>query len=175
VQDATLTVHGLDKNSAQIDSIEKMVDEFKKQNTKASDLAASFVHPRTEGSRAQQFLGATNCAQCHHEEFSSYSQSSHARAFSTLIDKGQMNNPDCVSCHVVGFYHENGYDRVADPKVFGRETLKNVQCEACHGYGSEHDRTGDWLASARESCTVCHDSQNSPDFNYDAYWEKIAH
>jgi 2',3'-cyclic-nucleotide 2'-phosphodiesterase (5'-nucleotidase family) len=175
VQDATLTVHALDTNSAQVDAIEKLVDEFKKENTKTADIAAPFAHPRTNGSPAGQFLGATNCAQCHSAEFSSYSQTAHARAFNTLIDKGQMNNADCVSCHVVGFYHENGYDRVADPNVFGRESLKNVQCEACHGYGTEHDRSGAWLTEARESCTTCHDSQNSPDFDYDSYWAKIAH
>jgi len=175
VEDATLTMHALDKNSAQIDEIETLVDEFKKTNTKTANLAAPFVHPRTQGSHAQQFLGATNCAQCHQEEFSSYTQTQHARAFNTLLNKGQMNNPDCVSCHVVGFYHENGYDRVADPNVFGRETLKNVQCEACHGYGTEHDRSGAWLTEARESCVSCHDSQNSPNFDYESYWAKIAH
>ena len=57
----------------------------------------------------------------------------------------------------------------------GRESLKNVQCEACHGYGTEHDRSGEWLAAARSSCVVCHDQANSPDFDYETYWSRIAH
>lgn len=175
IQDATLTMHALDKESPEIEEIQTLVDDFKKKNAAATGVVSSFVHTREQGSEKERFLGALNCQQCHMDEFVSYSKTAHARAFTSLTDKGQAANPDCVSCHVVGFNHANGYDRIADPQIPGRETLKDVQCEACHGYGTEHDRTGAWLAEAKASCTTCHDEQNSPNFDYETYWAKIAH
>jgi len=175
IQDATLTMHALDNKSPEVEEIQKAVDKFKAENKGAGNERASLVHPRPEGSPSERFLGAANCAQCHTGVYRDYVQTAHARAWDSLVTKGQASNPECISCHVVGFNHQNGFDRVADPRIPGREALKNVQCEACHGYGTEHDRTGDWLAQARESCTVCHDQQNSPNFDYDTYWAKIAH
>ena len=116
------------------------------------------------------------CARCHSESARTYAESAHSQAFQTLVAKGQQDNPECVSCHVVGFEWANGYDRVAHTEVPGRPALKNVQCEACHGYGTQHARgEGDWLQAARESCVLCHDQANSPDFDYESYWAKIAH
>ncbi len=170
-----ITIHALDQNSPEIESIVKEVDEFKAKLDAESGKVTSFDHPRTRGAASEKFLGMHTCARCHSEAAKVYSQSGHARAFQTLQAKGQENNPECVSCHVVGFDYVNGYDRVADPKVPGREQLKNVQCEACHGYGTTHERGNGWAAAAKASCTTCHDAANSPDFDYATYWAKIAH
>ncbi|RKZ09382.1 hypothetical protein DRQ53_04455 [bacterium] len=176
IEDAQVTVHALDNNAPEIDAIRDRVDAFKEENgdgTLAS--AVSFTHARGQGNEAERYLGVHNCARCHVDQAREYAKSAHARAFNTLQTKGQDRNPECVSCHVVGFDWLNGYDQVADPAVAGRESLTNVQCEACHGYGTAHDRQGEWLASARESCVLCHDRENSPDFDYDSYWQRIAH
>jgi hypothetical protein len=168
-------LHSLDDKSPEDANLQKLVDTFAKENEAKSNTATSFVHPREFGSPKDHYLGAAACSQCHSEEYKSYAQTGHNRAWQTLVTKGQTNNSDCVSCHVVGFYNQNGYDRVPDPARAGRETLKNVQCEACHGYGTDHARDGDWLAQARDSCVACHDSQNSPNFDYATYWAKIQH
>ena len=42
-------------------------------------------------------------------------------------------------------------------------------------YGSQHARDGKWLQQAKDSCVMCHDEENSPDFDYATYWEKIKH
>ena len=155
--------------------LREKVDKFKADNGEVVAQVASFTHSRGQGDESEKFLGVHNCARCHVDEARSYSKTKHAQAFNTLQTKGQQHNPECVSCHVVGFDWVNGYDQVADPRLPGRESLKNVQCEACHGYGTQHDRAGDWLTAARESCVTCHDQANSPDFDYATYWERIAH
>jgi len=176
IKDATVTVHALDGNAPEIKELAEKVDKFKAANGESvATQAEPFVHNRGQGQNSGRFLGVHNCARCHVDEAKNYAKSSHAQAFNTLMAKGQERNPDSVSCHVVGFDWVNGYDQVADPKVPGRESLKNVQCEACHGYGTEHDRGGSWLAAARDSCELCHDQANSPDFVYETYWSKIAH
>ena len=176
IEDAVVTVHALDDNAPEIEDLRKKVDAFKESNGETVVAQAEpFVHNRGQGEKAEHFLGVHNCARCHVDAAKNYARSSHAQAFNTLMAKGQERNPECVSCHVVGFDWVNGYDQVADPGVPGRESLKNVQCEACHGYGTEHDRGGTWLAEARDSCELCHDQANSPDFSYETYWAKIAH
>jgi 2',3'-cyclic-nucleotide 2'-phosphodiesterase (5'-nucleotidase family) len=175
VEDATVTIHALDKNSPEIDELRKRVDAFAAENEQKVQQTSSFQHDRNLGDEADRFLGVHTCARCHSDVARSYAQTAHARAFQSLVTKGQAENPECVGCHVVGFDWVNGYDRVADPKVAGRESLKNVQCEACHGYGTGHDRDGGWAERAKQSCLSCHDSQNSPDFNYESYWSEIAH
>lgn len=175
IQDAVVTVHALDENAPSVEEIRKKVDAFKAENGEAVAKVESFTHTRGYGSDSERFLGVHNCARCHVDAARAYSKTKHAQAYNTLQTKGQHNNPECVSCHVVGFDWVNGYDQVADPNLPGRESLRNVQCEACHGYGTQHDRTGDWLQAARESCVTCHDQANSPNFDYESYWARIAH
>jgi len=174
-ESAQITIHALDDNSPEIESIAKAVDAFKAGLQEQSNAVKPFEHDRNQGASSEKFLGVHTCARCHTEAARTYAQSAHAQAFQSLTTKGQDRNPECVSCHVVGFSYVNGYDQVPDRNVPGREQLKNVQCEACHGYGTQHKRDGSMLKMARESCVECHDQENSPEFDYASYWEKIKH
>jgi 2',3'-cyclic-nucleotide 2'-phosphodiesterase (5'-nucleotidase family) len=127
-------------------------------------------YPRTMGSEKESFLGERACMSCHEDAWKVYLDSSHRSAFATIRNKGQSFEPECLSCHTTGYRHQNGY---SDVSPFNK--LSNVQCEACHGYGSEHARDGKWIQQAKDSCTMCHDQENSPEFDYATYWEKIKH
>jgi 2',3'-cyclic-nucleotide 2'-phosphodiesterase (5'-nucleotidase family) len=127
-------------------------------------------YPRTMGSDKETFLGERACMSCHEDAWKVYLDSPHRAAFATIRNKGQSFEPECLSCHTTGYQHKQGYDD--DPPY---NKLVNVQCEACHGYGSEHARDGKWVAQAKDSCTMCHDQKNSPEFDYATYWEKIKH
>lgn len=175
VQDAQVTIHALDNGSPEVDAIREAVDAFEASNKEQVGKIQSFDHERIKGASTERFLGVHKCARCHTDEALKFSDSAHAEAFASLKAKGQDRNPECVTCHVVGFDYVNGYDQVADAEVAGREALTNVQCEACHGYGTQHARDGAWSAAAKESCATCHDEANSPDFDYETYWAKIAH
>jgi len=124
----------------------------------------------TKGSEKEQFLSERECRKCHEDVWETLRESPHQAAFTTLARKGQAQSPECLVCHTTGYLYKGGYD---DKPPANR--LKNVQCEACHGYGTEHARGGDWAAQARASCIECHDAENSPDFDYDTYWAKVAH
>lgn len=175
VQDAQVTIHALDNGSPEIKEIREKVDAFEASNKEQVGQTTSFDHDRVHGASSERFLGVHTCARCHTEAAMKFSESAHAQAFQSLKAKGQDKNGECVSCHVVGFDWKNGYDQVPDAQVAGRESLTNVQCEACHGYGTEHARDGAWAAAAKESCVTCHDQANSPGFDYETYWAKIAH
>ncbi len=133
-------------------------------------ILARGEYQQTLGSADDAFLTDRECRKCHQEVWETLRASAHNAALSTLAHKGQGDAPECLVCHTTGYVWIGGYD---DRPPANR--LRNVQCEACHGYGTAHRRDGTMRQDARNSCVTCHDLENSPEFNYETYWEKIAH
>jgi len=145
------------------------VTEYKADLVKFK-AAKRAAYPRNQGSDKETFLGERSCMSCHEDAWKAYTGSQHRRAFATIRNDGQSNEPECLSCHTTGYMYKNGYSNKPP-----NNKLVNVQCEACHSYGTTHARDGKWVAQAKDSCVICHDQQNSPDFDYATYWEKIKH
>ena len=162
-------ITSLDEEIPADPEMQAKVDQYKLDL--ASFLEAKRAdYPRNLGSDKETFLGERSCMSCHEDAWKAYVGSGHRTAFATIRNKGQSNEPECLSCHTTGYMYKNGYSEEAP---FNK--LVNVQCEACHGYGTEHDRDGKWVTQAKDSCIMCHDQKNSPDFDYATYWEKIKH
>jgi hypothetical protein len=57
------------------------------------------------------------------------------------------------------------------------EGRTEVGCESCHGPGSNHAKAPAKTNIARgvdpKTCVGCHDRENSPQFDYDTYVEKV--
>ena len=121
---------------------------------------------------ARAFLTGDTCEPCHAEEHEIWSLSGHAHAYQTLRNVKQDFNPECVKCHVTGFNAPGGF-------VNGRVTpqLTNVQCEACHGDATGHPENPEkpYGDTPPRTCFVCHTEENSPDFVFFPYWNKIRH
>lgn len=145
------------------------VEDYKASLAAFKD-AKRAAYPRTFGSDKENFLLDQTCKGCHEGAWDAYAGSGHAQAFATIRRQGQSTEPECLSCHTTGYQYRNGY---AEEQPYTR--LINVQCEACHGYGTEHARDGKWGSLAKDSCVTCHDQENSPNFDYASYWEKIKH
>ena len=118
------------------------------------------------------FLGDSNCAACHRPFMEGWRDSRHAGAFNTLENTGKSKDPECVKCHTTGYGEEGGFYSVA-----ATPGLVNVQCEACHGPGKEHvsDFTAPMNPVVESVCLKCHTEDNSPDFDFRRYLEKIKH
>jgi hypothetical protein len=122
--------------------------------------------------RGGYYLGSDWCAGCHVEQFSIWSESRHAKALATLENEGRQSDPACLGCHVTGYRFYDGFESSSDtPELAG------VGCEMCHGVGSNHVETPTkaYGRTSRRDCRSCHDAQNSPEFEYNAYYKKIAH
>ena len=50
-----------------------------------------------------------SCSDCHQAQVSFWQSTSHALAYSTLIDAKAQNNPSCVKCHSVGMNQTGGF------------------------------------------------------------------
>lgn len=121
----------------------------------------------------REFVGVGACKSCHLEEYHQWSQTKHAFAYNTLLQKHRHFSPKCVMCHVTGGGYDSGY-------TFGSpdRSLVNVQCEMCHGPGSTHIKAPLQVNMLRRPpkrlCVACHDSEHS-DFYMKTYYPKVKH
>ncbi|MFN9718330.1 MAG: multiheme c-type cytochrome [Planctomycetota bacterium] len=108
-------------------------------------------------------------------------------------------DPECLACHVTGWdpkeyaRYDSGFlneELAADDNEKSLHSLlAGNQCENCHGPGSQHVElieAGSNEAAAKlmkvtleqadtVTCRKCHDLDNSPDFQFEAYWEQVKH
>ena len=142
-----------------------------------------------------RFVGSANCQSCHEKSYDIWKKSLHSHAYETLqkLDPPRNFDPECVSCHVVGwnptefFPYETGF--VSKQKT---PQLMNTGCEDCHGPGEKHcavELAGSEelkqkyrkaavitkAESEKQLCLTCHDIDNSPDFDFKAYWPFVEH
>jgi hypothetical protein len=133
-----------------------------------------------------------------------WKKSGHAKAWPTLLETDPPRNfdPECISCHVVGWSPQN-YRPFVGGYLSEEQTphLVHVGCETCHGPGENHVKAemgSDFdlqeklrkaavitleesqqavsrAISDKQPCMNCHDLDNSPDFHFETYWPKIEH
>jgi hypothetical protein len=111
----------------------------------------------------------------------------------------RTHDPECLACHVTGWSPEdyvrfrsgflNEEYAATDADRGLQSLLAGNQCENCHGPGNRHvelieaGRTEAaaievrvTLQQARETlCVKCHDADNSPEFDFDKYWDAVKH
>jgi len=143
----------------------------------AADVAAmetSFAGVRDDYPPNYAVAGTAACVRCHTADGAAWSESSHAHAWKTLTVTGAHVDSSCQQCHTTGFGKPAGF--VSAKRSAARY---DVGCESCHGPSQTHaDKPSiptAYFDAARNQCTVCHDHENSPEFDYYAYWEQIRH
>jgi 2',3'-cyclic-nucleotide 2'-phosphodiesterase (5'-nucleotidase family) len=121
---------------------------------------------------AALFSGADACKSCHAEAYATWERSRHAKAMDALLQAGQEYNPQCTACHVTGYRRANGFQNLKATPAFA-----NVQCEACHDASGGHleDPSKPYGKIDVNRCLSCHTRENSPDFEFASYWERIKH
>jgi hypothetical protein len=130
----------------------------------------------TKGLGGKGYAGSAKCGECHVEEYKIWEGSKHAHALASLTERKGQWDPDCLKCHVVGWFSEppsgekTGY--TGNPEKFGY-----VGCESCHGPAALHTTQPklNKPPSRDVTCQQCHDVENSPEFDRAKFWEKIKH
>lgn len=150
-------------------------------------------HPQAETHGA--FVGSRKCESCHQPSYDIWRKTGHAKAYPTLVnlDPPRQFDPECVSCHVVGwnpqqfFPYLGGFESIEKTSHLG-----DVGCESCHGPGELHVKaemgSDESLKKKMQQavrvtkeqaekhlCLTCHDGDNSPDFQFKTYWPKVEH
>ncbi|MFO0596628.1 MAG: cytochrome c family protein [Myxococcaceae bacterium] len=118
------------------------------------------------------YIGTAECVSCHVEAEAVWKKTKHPLAWKSLVDQGKENHLDCIGCHVTGWQQPGGVCRLNEEA--GRQ---EVGCESCHGPGSAHADDPKKGNIARmldaKQCVGCHDRENSPHFDFDAYVDKV--
>jgi 2',3'-cyclic-nucleotide 2'-phosphodiesterase (5'-nucleotidase family) len=164
------TVYGLDKNVTEKKEIVDKVEAFKVElrEVRKREAVESVVGQAESVAPSEKFVGANMCQRCHEAEYNAWSNSAHAHSMASLEGQSRETSSECLQCHVTGFEQPNGF-------AVNRTELASVSCEQCHGYGTTHG-SADFIAKPGiESCKVCHDQKNSPDFDFHKYLKSIAH
>lgn len=189
--------------SSQFKDSPRMLDAFQRyQEVLKSEGFEGLGVKYKSSPKPGEFVGSEACGDCHTTAFDVWEKSKHFHATDSIIepqnDRGAIPrhfDPECVSCHVTGWDpqkfepFETGYWSLEKtPKLVGSG------CENCHGPGSDHVKaeTGDVkvdaamlnklreqmrlpLKVAESKCVECHDTDNSPDFNFEKYWDEVKH
>lgn len=117
------------------------------------------------------YSGESTCRICHEREHGTWSLTTHAYAFETLVEHGRERDAECVGCHSVGFGERGGYEIGADPAH-----LRGVQCESCHGRGGPHQSPGSKGPVAMQSaCEGCHTPKHSLRFDFASRLPLVSH
>jgi hypothetical protein len=138
-----------------------------------SSADSALVDPLPPGTPADyRIAGSASCAACHAADQQAWTASRHAHAFETIKAKNFHVDSYCQSCHTTGYGLPGGFDRLST----GDQRL-GVGCESCHGPSAAHvhDPKKHTPFAAADQCNRCHDHENSPKFDYAAYWPRIAH
>ena len=166
--------------------VKKIIEDEYRGLLKAVGTVENFPrHDYVGGVPGAKFVGAETCKQCHPNTYLRWSTTGHAQAFTSLEHDPKPDvifAAECITCHTTGFEYNSGYKSAA-----ATPHLKGNQCENCHGPGSKHAgepdneafRSGMKLtleqAEKNRVCYKCHDEDNSPKFQFEEYWAKIAH
>lgn len=148
-----------------------VIDAYRNASTAAMQ---SLVKERTTDLASTPYIGAEACQACHAGSFKKWQESKHAHAYQTITTAVRDNDPECVSCHVLGFKAKGGFvSETASPQ------FTNVQCESCHGPRRAHVANPSLKVKmelkATDACAECHTTPHSPRFNFKEYWPKIEH
>jgi len=153
------------------------------------------------------FIGKDGvCTVCHDDkldpaEGGEFNVTDHAIAFTNQINGfGSSHfNPNCISCHVVGYDKtegavNGGWDDVQldtgwefpaefDPSNWDNmpaelQNVSNIQCENCHGPAQDHFKAGGdpqriGISMSGGNCGQCHDAKTHHIKN--AEWENSGH
>ena len=87
------------------------------------------------------FVGSAACADCHTEATEVFEETPHSHATQTLVDLDPPRHfdPECLSCHVVGWNPQEFFPYASG--FMGLEKTPHLTdngCENCHGPGASH-------------------------------------
>jgi cytochrome c554/c'-like protein len=122
------------------------------------------------------YVGTAACAKCHAPSTAFWHTTKHARALAMLEAANRGKSPECVGCHVTGFFQAGGTEDLA----VATTRLRDVGCEACHGPGSAHvaaPSTPGLIARQVPApvCLGCHTPDRTNDgFDYPAFLAAVV-
>jgi len=130
---------------------------------------------KQDTSAAFHYVPSSQCRACHPQQYDFWAKTGHAHAYDTLVKAGRDGDPNCWSCHTIGFGQPTGF--ISAEKT---PDLKDVGCQMCHHMdltrhpATPTPRQGVFNLTKAWHCKRCHVQHRSPAYNYNAYIKRIA-
>ena len=149
--------------------VDEEIENFKQKSIARATEKSKELPPL----ETQPYASASTCHGCHSKQFAQWTYSSHAKAWQSLLSRKEQNNPECIACHSTGYGEPGGFGELTQLNI---RKFKAVQCESCHGPMAGHpaDKRVQPTPITIETCTGCHDSANSPNFEFAKYLQKAG-
>ena len=120
------------------------------------------------------YLGFRACGKCHERQLAAWLQTRHAKAYTTLEQKKQQFNQNCLPCHVTGVPLAQAAEALSL-----QEDRRRVGCETCHGPGRRHRENPKANIMIKKPgsgvCQACHREPNDDNFDYDKEIKMVDH
>ncbi|MDB5333791.1 MAG: cycA1 [Phycisphaerales bacterium] len=157
--------------ASQQENLKKYLDELGRRDL--TPTQTGLAPPLPPGTPADyRIAGSSACVKCHAADDGIWEHTQHAQAWQTLVSKHFEVDPQCMQCHTTGYGLPGGFESRAHSAA-----LVSVGCEDCHGPSAGHVLNPKHRTPfrAKDQCVQCHDHENSPKFEYAAFWGRIKH
>jgi hypothetical protein len=116
-----------DVHTPLLSEMRKLVEDFKtdvaRANSQAEQATLSRAEPVGDFAKYETF---PRCAECHWKQFDFWRSTPHARALTPLVEKHQLRNKECLTCHTVGLGDPQGWSSLEDMARLKAETGKGA-------------------------------------------------
>lgn len=122
----------------------------------------------SKNSKKTIFAGHSACKTCHALQTEFWQSTRHAKAYTTLVNKKEALNVECLPCHVTTNITPSESARLTLLPV--PHELKTISCEVCHGPGINHIVSPSEEKLIRRPaaalCLRCHTQDRDNNFDY---------
>ena len=115
------------------------------------------------------------CLSCHVTGWDAQKYHPYLNGYQSLEQSPHLLGNGCENCHGPGGDHvaaENGDIEADDARL--AELQAAMRMTIGENEGNKHGQVFE-DGSVVKSCVACHDADNSPDFDFQKYWPKVAH
>ena len=163
----------LDSNITEDESMNQAIQKHHQAISQLNKkLEKSRECPEHSDPNVAQYIGSLACQGCHPQAYDLWKKTPHAKAWSTLEEKGRTYDYTCIGCHSAGFDEPGGFCRVSEAG-----DRVNVGCESCHGPGSLHvaqaGRGPIQRKMSADGCTKCHHPPHTNTFVYEERLQRV--
>lgn len=113
------------------------------------------------------------CLSCHVTGWNPQEYFPYSSGYLRLDATPAMKQNGCENCHGPAADHvaaENGETEVTDDEMEALRAALRLKIVA-----NEGNRDGQVFGDVAKNCMLCHDVDNSPDFDFQEYWPKVKH
>lgn len=163
------------------EKIEAIVSEITKSinNNNRAKRKKTFTEREKEILGNDTTVGYQTCSKCHPKQTEFWKTTEHATAFSTLENRGQSYNTDCLPCHVSpGTITSKSTESEKALLLSLAVERKTIGCVVCHSPVTEHIASPETSTPQRRpieaDCRRCHTFEMDDTFDYTRKIELVA-